>query len=97
MHVPQSCLRGRACPGASAEENAAAMKALEADLQNLGLAYFPGEGADPKGLWPAETSFLVMGMSHEQAISSAKAYRQNAVLISRQDAVPSLLVTVSAS
>ncbi len=77
----------------SVEENAAAMKALEDDLQYLGLPYFPGEGADPKGLWTAEPSFLVIGMSYEQAITLAKKYRQNAVLVSRQDAVPSLLLT----
>ncbi len=42
--------------------------------------YFPGEGADPKGIWPAEPSLLVLGIGLEDALSLGREYHQQAIL-----------------
>lgn len=54
--------------------------------------YLAGEGVDPSGLWPAEPSYLVLGMDLETARALAHSLQQNALLWSGANAVPALVL-----
>lgn len=76
----------------SAEENAANQARLHHDLTKLGATVLEGagEGQDPE--WPAEASFLAIGLSHAQACELGLKYRQNAIVWIDADAVPELVL-----
>jgi hypothetical protein len=75
--------------GASNEERQAA---LERELQERGLAYVPGIGQHPSGTPPGEPSFLVLGLTLEEARSLGEAYEQNAILFADETAIPRLVL-----
>ncbi len=65
---------------------------LQQALQRKGLATLPGIGQHPTNQWPAEISFLVLGIDLEAAKALALAYEQNAIIWSAADAVPQLVL-----
>jgi hypothetical protein len=84
---------GSRCPDA---ENVAANRRLREDLAQLGLPFAEGEGqgqgeagTEP---WPAEKSFLVLGIGRDRAMDLGRRYGQDAIVWSDADAVPALLI-----
>jgi hypothetical protein len=73
------------------EENDARNERLRRDLEALGLSWIGAEGIGPTG-W-REESFLVLGISLEDATALARKYAQNAIVFTRSDGVPRLEVT----
>lgn len=65
---------------ASPQENELSHRALLSDLESLGLGHLSGEGRDAENVWPSEPSFLIFGISLENAESLAKRYEQNAFI-----------------
>lgn len=75
-----------------AAANAAKQAELENDLKLRGLNFIAGEGRHPAGGWPAEMSFLVLGVSRKEAMELGRRYEQNAVVWCGADAVPELVL-----
>jgi hypothetical protein len=71
-------------------ENAAANQRLEGELRQRRLVYLRGVGSDPQGNW-REPSFLVLGITREEAEALGRAYRQNAIVFADADALPELV------
>lgn len=74
-----------------AEENARRQVALEARLEAAGWRWLDGIGQHPEGGW-AEASFLVLGISREQARALGTAFEQNAIVWTGPDAMPELVL-----
>lgn len=51
-----------------------------------------GDGIDPSGAWPAEKSFLVLGLDLEASEALGREFGQNAVVWSGADAIPRLIL-----
>ena len=77
---------------ASDTENRAAQQKLLAGIKALGLPCLDGEGRDPAGRWPAESSFLVLGISLEAAKTLAEQFHQNGFVYAGSDATPRLIL-----
>ena len=71
-------------------ENVKANQSLEQAIQSTGLPYFLGQGSDPKGEWK-EDSYLVMGISLEEAKELGALYQQNAIVWINKDGLPTLV------
>lgn len=71
--------------------NRAANEALRAALVQADAFIFEGEGIDPTGIWPAEPSFLALGIALATARELGMRFRQNAMLFADDDAVPRLV------
>lgn len=65
---------------------------LAAELRHRSLAYLSGEGRHPSNGWPAEPSFLVLGLALEAAKSLGRRHEQNAIVWSGPDGVPRLVM-----
>lgn len=65
---------------------------LAADLRYRSLSYLSGKGRHPSNGWPAEPSFLVLGLALEAAKSLGRHHEQNAIVWSGPDAVPQLVM-----
>lgn len=76
----------------SADVNAAAHARLGAELAAAGYRVVEGAGEDSDGRWPAEPSYLVLGMDLEAARELGRRYGQNAIVWAGADAVPELLL-----
>lgn len=76
----------------SDEENAAAQRALAADVAAAGWRAIEGEGVGDDGAWPPEPSLLVLGPDETTARALMVRYRQNAVVWCGADGVPRLLL-----
>ena len=72
--------------------NAERQARLERDLKEQTLVIWGGIGQHPSGLWPGEPSFLVMGISIDEAQALGRQYEQNAIVWCGPDAVPKLLL-----
>ena len=77
---------------AAPEQNISSQSRLENELKRRSLTYFPGMGADSKGQYPGESSFLVLDISLETSKVLGRAYEQNAVVWCGPDAVPTLIL-----
>ncbi|MEZ5664693.1 MAG: DUF3293 domain-containing protein [Burkholderiaceae bacterium] len=77
---------------AEAEDNATRQTALAAQLRARGLDFTPGVGQHPSGDWPGEDSFLIFGLTLEDARTLGRQLDQNAVLWSGAGAVPQLIL-----
>jgi hypothetical protein len=77
--------------GTPREENEARNARLLRDIEALGLRALPAEGIGPTG-W-REESFLVPGISRDDAVALARKYRQNAIVWAAADGVPRLEIT----
>jgi hypothetical protein len=73
-------------------ENETAHSHLGDDLGAASSYVIEGEGADAMGLWPAEKSYLALGVNEESARSLGKHWRQDAVVWVGEDATPKLIV-----
>lgn len=63
------------------EDNRERNQQLEAELVGFkDIRYFYGAGQDRSLQWPAEESFMVLGLSQQTAIDLARRYQQNAFL-----------------
>jgi hypothetical protein len=51
-----------------------------------------GEGLDPSGKWPAEKSFLALGLDLETSSALGREFGQNAIVWAGVDAVPRLIL-----
>lgn len=69
---------------------------LRAELDRLGLAFFEGEGIGDDGTHPAEPSYLVLGISRDQAIALARQFDQAAIVFGEIDG-PAGLVDCNAA
>ncbi|HEX5364093.1 MAG TPA: DUF3293 domain-containing protein [Gallionella sp.] len=74
------------------QENADRQAGLARELERRGLTFFHGTGRHPSGSWPAESSYLVLGLSLADAKMLGEAYQQNAILWCGPDAVPELIL-----
>lgn len=72
--------------------NATAHARLGAELAAAGYRVVEGAGEDPEGRWPAERSYLVLGMALEAAKEIGRRYGQNAIVWVGADAAPELLL-----
>ena len=72
--------------------NSERQRRLGNDLTALGVTYFPGKGQGEDPNWPAEASFLVLGMGREAANDLGRKYGQNAIVWIGADGVPELLL-----
>jgi hypothetical protein len=71
--------------------NREANAALHAALLHADAFVFHGEAIDPTGAWPAEPSFLALGIALATARELGMRFRQNALLFADDDAVPRLI------
>lgn len=62
------------------------------ELAALGFAHFPGEGRGEDPSWPAEASFLVLGVGRQEASDLGRKYGQNAIVWVGSDGLPELVL-----
>ena len=74
------------------QENAANQACLHHDLSAAGATILEGSGQGEDPAWPAEASYLAIGISREQACELGRKYRQNAIVWIDADGVPELLL-----
>jgi nitrile hydratase accessory protein len=74
------------------EENAARQRKLIERVGHMGLRALPGEGIDPKNIWLAEASLLVLGATHATADALMTEFGQNAVVHIDRAGLPRLLL-----
>ena len=72
--------------------NAKAQSSLKYDLLKEDCRLWDGIGEDPQGLWPAEPSFLALGIGLESAKFLGERYAQNALLYCGPEALPKLIL-----
>lgn len=66
--------------------------ALASDLRQRNLSFIDGVGQHPSNAWPAEASFLILGVSRDEASELGVRHRQNAIVWCGLDAVPQLVL-----
>ena len=76
----------------SKTENIERNAQLKHELTNQGYLLLDGNGQDPLKEWPAEDSYLVLGLGLEQAKALGIQYEQNAVVWCNSDAIPKLIL-----
>lgn len=74
------------------QDNATRQAMLAQELTFRSLAFLPGLGVHPSGLWPAEPSFLVFGIDLAAAKALGQRFEQNAVVWTGTDGVPQLVL-----
>lgn len=74
------------------EENQSATVRLYEQLTRYSEYIYPGESIDPAGEWPAEASFLVLGIDPATAAAIGHIFGQNAILWINADAIPRLVL-----
>ena len=72
--------------------NNARQAVLARELQQHGLTYIKGIGQHPMNGWTGEQSFLVLGLSREDAKMLGARHEQNAVVWCDQDAKTELVL-----
>ncbi|CAM5212411.1 hypothetical protein CDEN61S_03281 [Castellaniella denitrificans] len=70
--------------------NARRMRALRRAVERSGLAWLPGRGLDPAGLWPDEPSLWIPALSPDEGLRLARRFGQNALVWCGPDAVARL-------
>jgi hypothetical protein len=76
----------------SEKVNHASQQRLESELTAMGLTLVSGVGEDPSGVWPAEPSLLVLGISRSDAERVGRAFDQLAIVWSGESAIAELVV-----
>ncbi|EMI16396.1 hypothetical protein RMSM_06684 [Rhodopirellula maiorica SM1] len=76
-------------------QNRAMNEQLECEIARLGYLYWHGTGIDPKGQWPPEASFLLLGIMPASAANIGRKYHQNAIVIGRVGGAAELLFLTS--
>ncbi|SIT37418.1 conserved hypothetical protein [Paraburkholderia piptadeniae] len=72
--------------------NVGRQHALARELSQRGLTFVDAIGRHPSNGWPGEPSFLVLGVSVEDAKALGMQFGQNAVVWCGGDAVPQLVL-----
>ena len=72
--------------------NAERQKILAVELTQRGLTFIEGVGQHPSNDWAGEASFLVLGVSVEEAKELGARFGQNAIVWAGTDAVPKLVL-----
>ena len=73
-----------------AAQNHQAQQRLANDLTRY--VYYAGVGLDPLGEWENEASFLVLGISLEQALLLGQRYQQNAIVWVEENVIPAIII-----
>ncbi len=73
-------------------ENQHRQDELAKELSQRSLNYLDGVGQHPRGSWPGEPSFLVLGLELEAAKSLGESLEQNAIVWCGANAVPELIL-----
>ena len=68
------------------------MAVLASELQQLGLSWIEGIGKHPTNGWAGEQSYLVLGLSREEALRLGARHEQNAIVWCGLDTVPELVL-----
>jgi hypothetical protein len=66
-------------------------KLLSGDIRRTALPFLEGFGEDLTGRWKSEASFLVLGITLEDAEALGQRYGQNAIVWMEDDYVPQLI------
>jgi hypothetical protein len=74
------------------EANAAASERLHLAASIAGFGSLEGEGRDPLRSWPAEPSWLILGVSRDQAVAFGEEFEQNAIVFCEKGRAPELLL-----
>ena len=72
--------------------NDARQAVLARELHQHGLTHIKGIGQHPTNGWPGEQSFLVLGLSREDARMLGARHEQNAIVWCDHDAKPELVL-----
>ena len=72
--------------------NDARQAVLACELHQHGLTHIKGIGQHPSNDWPGEQSFLVLGLSREDARMLGARHEQNAIVWCDHDAKPELVL-----
>lgn len=64
---------------------------LKTEISALGLPCYEAYAEAPAGLWAAEPSFMILGMSPGKALELAQLFDQNAFVFVHADAIPLLV------
>ncbi|WP_130470732.1 DUF3293 domain-containing protein [Candidatus Magnetaquicoccus inordinatus] len=75
-----------------AEENRCRHAQWRAWVKEQGWCHLPASGVDPQGVWPAEESLLLLGISQSTAESVARHWQQNAFLWCAAEAIAELIL-----
>ncbi len=75
----------------TAEENLAALQVFLESLRETSYTCYEGEGRDPSGVWPAEPSLLIVGISRPAAEVLGEKLQQNAIVFVARGRAPSLI------
>lgn len=75
------------------EENRRRQRMLEDALREGKWRYFPGAGVPEDNSWQAEESFLIAGISLEDALELGKRFEQHAILWGLPGQVAQILFT----
>ena len=78
----------------SEEDNRRLTAALREALDAAGYRCLEGEGRDAQGAWPAEPSFLVLGIRRAGALALARRFEQNALVWCEPGKAPELVLAV---
>ena len=77
-------------------ENLARQQALREVLRQQQSAFVDGIGQHPDSHWPGEPSFLVFGLSGEEACTMGQRFAQNAIVWTGSTAIPQLIFCLEA-
>lgn len=72
--------------------NQSAMTRLHKQLSRYTKHIYAGESIDPAGKWPAEASFLALGIDLPTIITIGQLFGQNAIVWINSDAIPKLVL-----
>ena len=72
--------------------NVQRQEALAAEISQRGYVALAGIGQHPTGRWPAEPSYLVLGVTRAAARHLGLQFEQNAILWAGSDAIPELIL-----
>ena len=64
----------------SDDENRSRNRELEALLKSQDLVFYRGEGVGSDPAWPAEASFLILGIDRDAAMQFDRQFGQNAIV-----------------
>lgn len=76
----------------SADDNALAMSRLFSVLERRSFIFISGQGCGDDATWPPEPSFLVLGIDLHRSLALCRLLRQNAVVFSGPECIPTLLM-----
>ena len=68
----------------SEEKNTSRNRELEALLKSHDLVFYRGEGIGTDPTWPAEASFLILGIGREVAMELGRQFGQNAIVCGKR-------------